>query len=1243
MHFDRRLWELTRGLRGRIALAIIIGLVASAFGIARFALLGALLARVFIGAGFPVIAPLAAGVAGAVLLRAVLDHARTIIAHENASRVQEALRGRLYDKIAELGPAWFAGERTGGVMLSVVDGVEQLQSFFGQYLPQVSVALLTPPAIFAFIVWWDLPVATIMLVAALVTLVAPAAFHAVENRTGTARQQAMKSFGSEFLDAVQGLPTLKAFGQSTAYGERLARRARQLSETTMRVLSTSVMTRGITDAGVAIGAAAALALGVWRVAGGQMTIEALLIVLMAGTEVFRPLRDLRAVLHQGLVGRSAAAGIEALLAAEPLVPPHDAKSPSPALRERVARPLSGEQGEGAGAAAVVRPLTPTLSPDGGEGVQFAPTIAFQPTIAFEDVHFAYPGGRRAAHDGLSFTVAAGEKIGIVGPSGAGKSSVARLLLRLFDPQSGVVRVGGEDVRRIDPEALRRGIAVVHQDTYLFHGTVEDNLRLGKPNASEAELEAAAQDANAHDFIRQLPHGYRTLIGERGVNLSGGQRQRLAIARALLRDAPILVLDEALSSVDAENEAVIQRGLDRLAQGRTTLVLAHRLSSVIGADRILVLDHGRVVESGRHAELIRRDGPYRRLMGAQAEERGDDSEIVFAADHAVASQAEADATDYGESAPDAATAAAAQVGAAATLLALVGIIKPWRRRFAVVVASGIGRVAAFIGVGVLGALAVAAVKTGAPFAYLLILLGLAAPLAGMLHWIESWLAHDIAYRLLAELRIELYRKLDALAPAYLVRRRSGDLIALASQDIETIEYFFAHTVAPALVALLVPSAVLVTLAIVAWPIAASLLPFVLYAGLAPVVKRVPIDRLGTAAREALGMLGAHVTETIQGLADLVAFQAVGRRRAGFMAAVRDYQVTRLALLRDLSSQTAQLEIATGLGGLAVAITGAWLVAGHGLAATTLPLLILLALASFLPISEIAQVSRQLADTIASTRRFHAVQHEVAAVRDGPLHPPAAVGGSAIRFTDVAFAYPGARRAALEGVSLAIPAGATVAIVGPSGAGKTTLANLLLRFWDPAQGEILIDGVDLRDFELDHLRRRISLVSQDTYLFNDTLRANVALARPDADEAAIARALDEAALADFVATLPLGLDTRVGERGVQLSGGQRQRVAIARAFLKNAPTLILDEATSHLDAVSEAQVRRALDTLMRDRTTIVIAHRLSTVRHADLLVVLDQGRLVEQGSHADLVAQGGLYARLIRRQLAGAREKLRAVGN
>jgi ATP-binding cassette subfamily B protein len=961
-----------------------------------------------------------------------------------------------------------------------------------------------------------------------------------------------------------------------------------------------VMTRGITDCGVAIGAASALALAVWRVSHGLMSIEALLIVLMAGTEVFRPLRDLRTVLHQGMLGQSAAAGINALLATEPLVPEHPP-----------------------GQSAIDRPLLPT--------------------IAFEDVWFAYPGGRGAAHDGLSFTVAAGEKIGIVGPSGSGKSSVARLLLRLFDPQRGTVKIGGHDIKSLDPEALRRMIAVVHQDTYLFYGTVEENLRLGKPNATRDEIEAAARDANAHEFISLLPQGYDTMIGERGVLLSGGQRQRLAIARALLRDAQILILDEALSSVDAENEAVIQQAIDRLSAGRTTLILAHRLSSVIGADRILVLDKGHIVESGRHAELIRRDGPYRRLMGAQAAEREDDGDLVEV-DPAAGVIGDRDKVEVeAATATDAMAEAAGSVGWGATLGTLVQIIKPWRRRFAIVVTSGIARVAAFIGVGIFGALAVAAVKMGTPFGYFLILLALAAPLAGLLHWLESWLAHDIAYRLLAEMRIDLFRKLDTLAPAYLVRRRSGDLIALANQDIETIEYFFAHTVAPALVAVMVPAAVVLSLAFVSWPIALALLPFVLYAGLAPVVTRKRIDHLGAQARDSLGLLSAYVTETIQGLSDLVAFQAVAGRRRGFMDLVRDYQRIRFELLRDLSAQTAQLEIVTGFGGLAVAVVGARLAAEHQLMATTLPLLILLALASFLPISEIAQVGRQLADTIASTRRYYAVQREKPAVVAGPLRPPAPVGGSAIRFDGVGFTYPGARRPALSDVELVVAAGATMALVGPSGAGKTTIGNLLLRFWDPSAGRILLDGVDLREFELDHLRARISLVSQDTYLFNDTLRANVALARPDADEAAIHRALDQAALADFVASLPEGLDTMVGERGVQLSGGQRQRVAIARAFLKNAPTLILDEATSHLDAVSEAQVRGALDALMRDRTTIVIAHRLSTVRNADLLAVLDGGHLIETGSHGELLAQGGLYARLIRRQISGVRQPLRAAGD
>ena len=1186
MYLDRALLGFTRGLRGRVAASAALGLLGVGLGIARLALLGWLLARVLSGAPLATLTGPIVLVAAVIVARSAVEYARTMLAHHTAFRVQGRLRQRLYEHLVRLGPAHLTHERTGPVATSMVEGVQQLEVYFGQYLPQLVVAVATPLLIFAFVAFVDLPVAAVLVGGALVTLIAPALWHRRDRDASYARNRAYKAFAAELLDALQGLATLKAFGQSGERGRLLALKSAQLTQSTMWLLGANTMGRGITDAGMALGAAAALALGAWRVSTGAMDLAALLVILMLGVEVFRPLRELRMLLHAGMLGTAAARGILDLLAARPIV-------------------------------------TDTAAVD-------APA-SLAPTVTFEHVHFAYPGARRIAHDGIDFDVRAGERVAFVGASGSGKSTVVRLLLRFYDPDSGRVRVGGRDVRELPLAELRRRIAVVSQDTYLFHGTVEDNLRMGRPDATAAELEVAARAAHAHEFISRLPNGYRTVVGERGVRLSGGQRQRIAIARALLRDAPILVLDEALSSVDAESESLIQSALDRLMEGRTTLIFAHRLSSVIGADRIVVFEQGRVVESGTHAALMARQGAYWRLMANQVGPAGTAPEVLtLNGDDARADAAD----DTAEGPADDSVVAAARLGWMQALPILTRLIRGYRARLAVTFGLGIARVAAIIAVGVLSALVVRAVQHAAPYGALLAALAVVAPLAGLLHWLESWLAHDMAYRLLDDMRLALYRTLDALAPAYLTRRRSGDLVAVATHDVELIEYFFAHTVTPVLVAILVPLAVLGTLAWFGWPLAAALLPFLIYAALSPVLRRAHIDQLGTQAREVSGELSAHTVDSIQGIAEIVAFQRERARGEELAARARAYLAARMPFLADLTREHALHEAVTGLGGLAVILAGAWLAAAGRLDAALLPLLTLLALAAFIPLWEVSQVGRQLADTLGATRRVHAIQTEPVPVRDGPGVPGPRASDTMLALRDVSFAYPGRRRPALSGISLSVPAGSTVALVGSSGAGKTTVAHLCLRFWDPDAGEIRLAGHDLRAWRLDDLRREIALVAQDTYLFNDTLRANVMLARPGASESELRAALERAALSELIETLPEGAETLVGERGMQLSGGQRQRVAIARAFLKDAPVLILDEATSHLDAVNEAIVRRALDTLAQGRTTLVIAHRLSTVRNARLIAVLHDGRVAEAGRHEDLLSAAGLYARLVSRQLAAA---------
>jgi len=1186
MQFDIRLWSFTVGVRGRIAFSVLIGMLATALGVVRLALLGWLIGLIFLGQSFEeLILPIVLA-AFVMLLRGFFEHWRTMTAHETSAIVQQQLRRRLYDKIVKLGPGYSGRQRSGELVLTLVDGVEQLETYFGEYLPQLLISALTPLMIFAFVAFLDFPVALILLVAALVSLVAPTAWHKFDTKRSMERQEAYAAFASDFLDGIQGLATLKSFGQSKSRMDLLKKRAYDLFRSTMWVLATNSLSRGITDISIAVGAATGLGYGTYRVIDGEMELSTLLIILMMGVEIFRPMRDLRTVLHEGMVGLSAAQGVYKILDAEPVVLDQNSE---------------------------------------------IETTRLEPTIEFESVSFSYPGHTQIVHDCLNFKISKGERVGVVGSSGCGKSSIVKLLLRFHDPVEGSISIGGKDLRNISFDKLRSQISVVNQDTFLFHGTIEDNIRMGRPEASEIEISDAAKNANIHEFVKTLPKGYQTIIGEKGIKLSGGQRQRVAIARALLRDTPILILDEALSAVDAENEYVIQQALDRLMKDRTTIVLAHRLSSIIKCDRILVIDQGKIVESGPHASLMKKAGSYSALMTEQVREAetkellSDEEEAVF-----VDAETEEQLEESLLNLPTEGIIKAEGLNWKQLIVELMRHIMPWKGRLVLSFCFGVLRVLAFIGVGVFSALIVLALKNGSDFTFLFTGLMIVAPLSGILHWLESWVAHDMAFRLLAEMRINVFRKLDQLAPAYLVRRRTGDLMGIATQDVELVEYFFAHTVAPVFVSILIPVAVVTVLTTVNFWMALALLPFLLAVCISPFLMRAKVDQLGSKAREAAGELSAHGIDTIQGLAEIVAFQQESQRANEFDSLTNRHIQIRLPFFRELTLQRTILEVLTGWGGLAVVCTGALLTTYGSFDAGLLPLLTILAMSAFLPVSEIAQIGRQLADTLGATRRVYALENEPVLIADGNgLNPEDLSSG--FSFRNVNFSYSGRSIPVLQNLNFDIPVGKTLALVGPSGAGKTSLAQLLMRFWDPEKGSILLNGIELRDFKLEDLRSRIALVAQDTYLFNNSLRENILVAKPAATELEISEAVKLSALSEVIESLPLGLDTMVGERGASLSGGQRQRVAIARAFLKDAPFLILDEATSHLDALSENTVHKALDLLKTNRTTIIIAHRLSTIRNADQIIVLNKGCMVETGSHQELLQKGGLYRQLVSRQL------------
>ena len=568
--------------------------------------------------------------------------------------------------------------------------------------------------------------------------------------------------------------------------------------------------------------------------------------------------------------------------------------------------------------------------------------------------------------------------------------------------------------------------------------------------------------------------------------------------------------------------------------------------------------------------------------------------------------------------------------------LIYPIRPHLGLMSLAVISEILRQVSGIGVAVLGAALFARAVAGTaieelyPYAAAMIILGLAR---GTFGYLGPYLSHVAAFRILVDLRDEFFWAIEPLAPAKLARRRTGDLVSTAVSDIELLELFFAHTAGPAVVAFIVPIIALTALATINLLLAEALLIFLILLILMPRLAFWLGTTLGERLRGQQALLNSQVLDTIQGMKEILSF-GYSRQR---LEELSENSATLLALqarqARNIGLQSAAKISIVSAGILAVLLCASILVRQNSLAPGFLPITMILASSVFLSITSVVEISKQLSLTRAAARRLFLLLDEQPAVRDesglDPAVPIESIEPS-ISLQDVSFRYAPDEPLILSSISLEIPAGSTVALVGTSGAGKSTVINLMLRFWDPEAGRILLGGSDLRCYPMMQLRRLFSVVSQDVFLFSDSIRENIRLGRPEASDAEVEEVASRARIHDFIITLPQGYDTLVGERGVRLSGGERQRIAIARALLKGAPILVLDEATSSLDAENERAIKEALMERREGRTTIMIAHRLSTVVDADWIFVINGGRVVEQGRHEDLIARKGRYARLVEAQ-------------